>query len=96
MRLGMIVDYSGGFEETVDLLVDYENAGLQLAAVAEAYSYDAVSQLGYIAAKTKDLEIASAILQIYSRTPALLAMTSYPLTPMVRKPLPVRAVAPSA
>lgn len=76
MRLGMIVDYSGGFEETVDLLVDYENAGLQLAAVAEAYSYDAVSQLGYIAAKTKDLEIASAILQIYSRTPALLAMTA--------------------
>ncbi|MCZ4499125.1 MAG: F420-dependent oxidoreductase [Marmoricola sp.] len=76
MRLGMIVDYSGGFEETVDLLVDYENAGLELAAVAEAYSYDAVSQLGYIAAKTKDLEIASAILQIYSRTPALLAMTA--------------------
>ena len=76
MRLGMIVDYSGGFEETVDLLVDYENAGLQLAAVAEAYSYDAVSQLGYIAAKTQDLEIASAILQIYSRTPALLAMTA--------------------
>lgn len=76
MRLGMIVDYSGGFEETVDLLVDYENAGLQLAAVAEAYSYDAVSQLGFIAARTKNLEIASAILQIYSRTPALLAMTA--------------------
>ncbi|MFL6107395.1 MAG: LLM class F420-dependent oxidoreductase [Marmoricola sp.] len=72
----MIVDYSGGFEETVDLLADYESAGLQLAAVAEAYSYDAVSQLGYIAAKTKNLEIASAILQVYSRTPALMAMTA--------------------
>jgi F420-dependent oxidoreductase-like protein len=76
MRLGMIVDYSGGFEETADLLVDYERAGLELAAVAEAYSFDAVSQLGYLAAKTRTLELASAILQVYSRTPALLAMTA--------------------
>ena len=76
MRLGMIVDYSGGFEETADLLQDYEAAGLQLAAVAEAYSYDAVSQLGFLAARTKSVEIASAILQVYSRTPALLAMTA--------------------
>ncbi|HET7690213.1 MAG TPA: LLM class F420-dependent oxidoreductase [Nocardioidaceae bacterium] len=76
MRLGMIVDYSGGFEQTAELLQDYEAAGLQLAAVAEAYSFDAVSQLGYLAAKTRDVEIASAILQIYSRTPALLAMTA--------------------
>ncbi|MET3961985.1 F420-dependent oxidoreductase-like protein [Marmoricola sp. OAE513] len=76
MRLGMIVDYAGGFEETADLLVDYENAGLELAAVAEAYSFDAVSQLGYFAARTKKLELASAILQVYSRTPALLAMTA--------------------
>jgi F420-dependent oxidoreductase-like protein len=72
----MIVDYSGGFEQTAELLQDYEAAGLELAAVAEAYSYDAVSQLGFIAAKTESLEIASAILQIYSRTPALLAMTA--------------------
>ncbi|MFL6156553.1 MAG: LLM class F420-dependent oxidoreductase [Marmoricola sp.] len=76
MRLGMIVDYAGGFEQTADLLTDYEAAGLELAAVAEAYSYDAVSQLGYLAARTKKLELASAILQVYSRTPALLAMTA--------------------
>jgi F420-dependent oxidoreductase-like protein len=76
MRLGMIVDYSGGFEETADLLLDYEAAGLQLAAVAEAYSFDAVSQLGYLAAKSQTIEICSAILQVYSRTPALLAMTA--------------------
>jgi len=76
MRLGMIIDYSGGFEETADLLLDYEAAGLQLAAVAEAYSFDAVSQLGYLAAKSSTLELVSGILQIYSRTPALLAMTA--------------------
>ncbi|MDQ4112620.1 MAG: LLM class F420-dependent oxidoreductase [Actinomycetota bacterium] len=76
MRLGMIIDYSGGFAETVDLLVEYERAGLELVAVAEAYSFDAVSQLGYIAARTEKLELMSGIFQIYSRTPSLTAMTA--------------------
>lgn len=76
MRIGMPLSYSGGFKETVGLLADYEKAGLDIVFVAEAYSYDAVSQLGYIAAKTDRLEIASGILNIYSRTPTLLAMTA--------------------
>ncbi len=76
IKLGMVVDYAGGFDETVELLLAYEQAGLELAAVPEAYSFDGVSQLGYLAAKTEKLELLSAILQIYSRTPALLAMTA--------------------
>jgi F420-dependent oxidoreductase-like protein len=76
MRIGMIIDYAGGFEETVDQIVDYEAAGLQLVAIPEAYSFDAVSQLGYIAARTKKVELMSAIFQIYSRTPSLTAMTA--------------------
>ena len=76
MRLGMIMDYSGGFGETVELLQDYERNGLELVAVAEAYSFDAVSQLGYIAARTSSLELLSGIFQIYSRTPSLTAMTA--------------------
>src|SRR3546814_18160352 len=47
-----------------------------LVAVAEAYSFDSVSQLVYIAARTKKLEIASAIFQLYTRTPSLTAMTA--------------------
>jgi len=76
MKLGMIINYAGEFAETVDLLVAYEQAGLELVAIPEAYSFDGVSQLGYVAAKTERLEIMSAILQVYSRTPALLAMTA--------------------
>ncbi|MGN9839473.1 LLM class F420-dependent oxidoreductase [Nonomuraea sp. H19] len=76
MRIGMALNYSGGFKETVAELADYERAGLDIVFVAEAYSFDAVSQLGYIAAKTERLEIASGILPIYSRTPTLLAMTA--------------------
>ncbi len=76
MRIGMMLNYAGGFAETVVELADYERAGLDIVFVPEAYSYDAVSQLGYIAAKTERLQIASGILQLYSRTPALTAMTA--------------------
>jgi F420-dependent oxidoreductase-like protein len=76
MRVGMMLNYSGGFTETVSELGDFERAGLQIVFVPEAYSFDAVSQLGFIAARTKTVEIASGILPIYSRTPALTAMTA--------------------
>jgi F420-dependent oxidoreductase-like protein len=76
MRVGMMLNYSGGFTETVSELADFERAGLQIVFVPEAYSFDAVSQLGFIAARTERLEIASGILPIYSRTPALTAMTA--------------------
>ena len=76
MRVGMMLSYSGGFTETVSELRDFEQAGLEIVFVPEAYSFDAVSQLGFIAARTTTLEIASGILPIYSRTPALTAMTA--------------------
>ncbi|MDX6743091.1 LLM class F420-dependent oxidoreductase [Actinocorallia sp. A-T 12471] len=76
MRIGMPLGYAGGFKEAVTELIDFEKAGLDIVYVPEAYSFDAVSQLGYIAAKTERLQIASGILNIYSRTPALMAMTA--------------------
>jgi F420-dependent oxidoreductase-like protein len=72
----MPLSYSEGFAETVAHLQEYEAAGLDLVLVAEAYTFDAVSQLGYLAAKTSRVQIASGILNVYSRTPALLAMTA--------------------
>src|SRR3974390_3549719 len=76
MRVGMLLGYAGGFSEAVEELADYEKAGLDIVFVPEAYSFDAVSQLGFIAAKTERVQIASGILQLYSRTPALTAMTA--------------------
>src|SRR6201993_4354211 len=76
MRVGMMLNYSGGFTETVSELSDFEQADLQIVFVPEAYSFDAVSQLGFIAARTSTVEIASGILPIYSRSPALTAMTA--------------------
>lgn len=76
MRIGVQLAYSGGFKEAAEQVVELERAGIDVVAVAEAYSFDAVSQLGYLAAKTSRVELVSGVLPIYTRTPALLAMTA--------------------
>ncbi|MBO0819980.1 MAG: LLM class flavin-dependent oxidoreductase, partial [Nocardiopsaceae bacterium] len=76
MRVGMVINYDGEFSQVVDELGVFERAGLDIVFVPEAYSFDAVSQLGFIAARTERLQLASGILPVYSRTPALTAMTA--------------------
>jgi F420-dependent oxidoreductase-like protein len=76
MRTGVFLSYSGVFRESVEQVALLEKQGVDLALVAEAYSYDAVSQLGYLAAKTSTIELGSGIFPIYTRTPTLLAMTA--------------------
>ncbi len=72
----MTLNYAGGFEESARQAADLEQAGLDVVWVAEAYSFDAPSFMGYLAAKTQRVHIGSAILPIYSRTPTLIAMTA--------------------
>ena len=72
----MRVRYDGGFAQVAGEIGELERAGLQLVSVAEAYGFDAVSQLGYLAAVTDRLELTSGILPVYSRTPTLTAMTA--------------------
>ncbi len=72
----MTLNYAGGYEEAARQVVALEKAGLDVVWVADAYSFDAPSFMGYLAAKTERVEIGSAILPIYSRTPTLIAMTA--------------------
>ncbi|NKY43440.1 LLM class F420-dependent oxidoreductase [Nocardia cerradoensis] len=76
MRIGLGINYAGGFKEVAAEVADLEQAGLDIVFVPEAYSYDAVSGLGYLAAKTERVQLASGILQLYTRTPTLTAMTA--------------------
>ena len=76
MRLSMQMPYAGGFEQSISQVIDLEKAGLDIVWVAEAYGFDAVSVMGYLAARTERLQIGSGILPIYSRTPTLTAMTA--------------------
>jgi F420-dependent oxidoreductase-like protein len=76
MKLSMSINYSGGFKEAAQQVVELEKAGLDVVWIAEAYSFDAISQVGYLAAITDRVEIGTGILNVYSRTAALMAMTA--------------------
>ncbi|MGD9619886.1 MAG: LLM class F420-dependent oxidoreductase [Mycolicibacterium sp.] len=76
MRTGIFLGYTGGFLHAVNEVVELEKIGVDIAVVAEAYSYDAVSQLGFLAARTSRIELGTGVVPIYTRTPALTAMTA--------------------
>ena len=76
MKLSMTINYGGGFKEAAQRVVELEKAGLDQVWVAEAYSNDAISQVGYLAAVTGRVEIGTGIVNVYSRTAALMAMTA--------------------
>jgi F420-dependent oxidoreductase-like protein len=75
MKLSMMVNYAGGFKEAAARVVELEKAGLDQVWIAEAYSFDAISQVGYLAAITNRVEIGTGIVNVYSRSAALMAMT---------------------
>ena len=76
MRISSLLSYAGGFKEAVAEVQALEKAGLDVVWVPEAYSFDAPSAMGYLAAQTERVTIASGILPVYTRTPSLLAMTA--------------------
>jgi len=76
MKIAMTIDYSDDPTKAVANVQAMEKAGVDMAWVAEAYSFDAVSTLGFLAAHTENMELVSGILPIYTRTPALIAMTA--------------------
>jgi len=76
MKLGALVgmrDDPASFTRYVRRL---EEAGVGYFWTGEAYTADAVSTLGFLAAVTTSAQIGSSILPLYTRTPALLAMTA--------------------
>src|ERR1700749_3987581 len=76
MRIGLGINYAGGFQVVAAEVAALEGAGYDIVFVPENYSVDAVSGLGYLAASTERVELASGILQLYTRTPTLTAMTA--------------------
>jgi F420-dependent oxidoreductase-like protein len=76
MLLSTQLQYGDDPVRNAEAVVAMEQAGLDVVWVAEAYSYDAVSLMGYLAARTERVQIGSGILPIYTRTPTLTAMTA--------------------
>jgi len=65
-----------------DYIVEAERLGVDVAWVPEAWAFDAMTPLGAAAAVTETIRLGSAIAQIGTRTPAMLAMTAMTLQKM--------------
>src|SRR4029079_9641922 len=76
MKLAMALNYSGDFHADVTRVQELEKAGLDVVWVAEAYSYDAISQVGFLAAKTERIEIGTGIINVFSRTATAIGQTA--------------------
>src|SRR5271167_2131779 len=76
MKLGAMV----GMRDDPDAFAAHakrlEDVGVEYLWTGEAYTADAVSAMGFLAAVTSTAQIGSSILPLYTRTPALLAMTA--------------------
>jgi F420-dependent oxidoreductase-like protein len=79
MKLGLSLGYAPPGTNPADLfplVEEAERLGFDSIWVAEAWGTDAVSVLGWLAAKTERIKLGSAIMQIPGRTPANTAMTA--------------------
>src|SRR5256714_14755128 len=78
MKLGLNLPYEGSlaFPEAVELAQHAENLGFESVWMPEAYGTDAVSVLGALAARTERIRLGTGIVNVFSRTPALLAQTA--------------------
>src|SRR3954469_4045360 len=81
MRAGIFVGYWPWFtpEEQVSLAVLADELGLDSVWVAEAWGQDAVSVLGFLAARTERVALGSALFQIPARQPTATAMAAVSL-----------------
>ena len=79
MKLGLSLGYAPpgtNPAELFPLVAEAERLGFDSVWVAEAWGTDAVSVLGWLAAKTERIKLGSAIMQIPGRSPANAAMTA--------------------
>jgi F420-dependent oxidoreductase-like protein len=76
MKLSMNVARQPGAEAAAKWAVEMEAAGIDTLWIGEAYGFDAVSMIGYLAGRTSRIQLGAAILPVFSRSPALVAMTA--------------------
>lgn len=78
MKLGLILPYQGGlsFSEAIELTQRAEALDFASVWVPEAWGTDAISVLGALATRTERIQLGTGIVNVFSRTPALLAQTA--------------------
>jgi len=79
MRTATTIEASVDFGQSLDFVLEAEKLGLDICWVAEAWGSDAVSPLGYLAARTERIMLGSGIIQLGTRSPVTIAQTAMTL-----------------
>lgn len=69
----------GDWPELVEYAVEAERLGVDSVWSAEAWGMDAVSTIGFLAAKTERVGLGTGIMQVSARAPVMTAMTALSL-----------------
>ena len=77
--LRLAVGASATSAESVEFVREAERLGVHAAWSAEMWGYDALTQLGFLAARTSVIGLGTSIVQLGARTPAMLAMSAMSL-----------------
>ena len=77
MRFGLNAGYSGArMQLNMPLIKEADKLGFHSVWTAEAYGSDAVTPATWIAAQTEKINVATGIMQMPARSPAMTAMTA--------------------
>ncbi|MBX3025911.1 LLM class F420-dependent oxidoreductase [bacterium] len=77
MRFGLNAGYSGArIQLNMPLIKEADRLGFHSVWTAEAYGSDAVTPATWIAAQTEKINVATGIMQMPARSPAMTAMTA--------------------
>ena len=80
MRLGLMVGYSGSrLDLPVEVVQEADRLGYYAVWTSEAYGSDAITPLAWLGARTENIHLGTAIMQMPARTPAMTAMTAMTL-----------------
>jgi F420-dependent oxidoreductase-like protein len=78
------VGFGGGpdWERAATFVQEAEKLGVDFAWTAETWGFDSATPVGYLAAKTERIRLGTGIMQLGSRSPAMLGMTALTLNSM--------------
>lgn len=82
MTLRIGIHPPGADPASLDFVRDAERLGVDSVWVAEAWMYDCLTPLGFLASITESIRLGSGVVQLGARSPAMLAMSALALQKM--------------
>ncbi|MDZ7727893.1 MAG: LLM class flavin-dependent oxidoreductase [Dehalococcoidia bacterium] len=73
---------SADWEAGIAFIHEAEQLGVDYAWTAETWGFDAATQAAFVAARTQSITVGTGVMQLLSRTPAMLGMTALSLDSM--------------